>query len=48
MDRVEEAFDNYMAAATWYHETYGQRPAAPRNGLRPRLHRAADFRIAYF
>ena len=22
MDRVEEAFDNYMAAATWYRETY--------------------------
>jgi glycogen phosphorylase len=24
MDRVEEAFDNYMNAASWYHETYQQ------------------------
>jgi starch phosphorylase len=23
MDRVEETFDHYMTAATWYHETYG-------------------------
>src|SRR5262249_60729169 len=23
MDRVEEAFDNYMSASTWYHEAYG-------------------------
>ena len=22
MDRVEEAFDNYMSAATWYQETF--------------------------
>src|SRR3984957_18338496 len=24
MDRVEEGFDNYMSAATWYYETYQQ------------------------
>ncbi len=24
MDRVEEAFDHYMSAGTWYHETYGK------------------------
>ena len=23
MDRVEEAFSNYMGATTWFHETYG-------------------------
>ncbi len=34
MDRVEEAFDNYMSADTWYRETYAD-PA--RNGIqRPR------------
>ena len=25
MDRVEEAFDNYMSAPTWFQETYGDR-----------------------
>src|SRR5215472_13884827 len=40
MDRVEEAFDNYMSAPTWYQETY----AAPsRDGDAGR-----DLRIAYF
>ncbi|HEY7314294.1 MAG TPA: alpha-glucan family phosphorylase [Gemmataceae bacterium] len=40
MDRVEEAFDNYLNAATWYQETY----AAPsRDGDAGR-----DLRIAYF
>ena len=32
MDRVEEAFDNYMSAATWYQETFapgGRNGAAP-------------------
>ena len=29
MDRVEEAFDNYMNAPTWFQETYGR---ASRNG----------------
>src|SRR5438132_5750717 len=24
MDRVEENFEHYMAAATWFHETYGE------------------------
>jgi starch phosphorylase len=42
MDRVEEEFDNYMNADTWYKETY----AAPgRNGLGAL---ARDLRIAYF
>jgi starch phosphorylase len=42
MDRVEEAFDNYMSADTWYRETY----AAPgRNGISAL---ARELRIAYF
>ncbi len=42
MDRVEEAFDNYMNADTWYQETY----AAPgRNGIGAL---ARELRIAYF
>src|SRR6516162_5793447 len=24
MDRVEESFDHYMAASTWFEETYGK------------------------
>ena len=48
MDRVEEAFDNYMSAATWFQETYGgaaaQRPA---DDGRP-VALPPDFRIAYF
>jgi glycogen phosphorylase len=42
MDRVEEAFDNYMSAATWYEENYA---AADRNGSSDLEH---DLRIAYF
>jgi starch phosphorylase len=42
MDRVEKAFDNYMSADTWFHETYA---AADRNGSSelPR-----ELHIAYF
>src|SRR5215472_8789233 len=41
MDRVEEAFDNYLSAATWYQETY----ATPgRNGDDV----GREMRIAYF
>jgi starch phosphorylase len=40
MDRVDEAFDNYMAAPTWYKETFA---AAQRNGST-----GADLRVAYF
>ncbi|HXG08422.1 MAG TPA: alpha-glucan family phosphorylase [Gemmataceae bacterium] len=29
LDRVEEAFDNYMNAPTWFQETYGNGPSAP-------------------
>ncbi|MBY0523393.1 MAG: alpha-glucan family phosphorylase [Gemmataceae bacterium] len=36
MDRVEEAFDRYMAGSTWFHESYGDTAAA------------IDCRIAYF
>jgi starch phosphorylase len=39
MDRVEEAFDNYMSAPTWYEETYD---APDRNGGP-----MPDLRIAY-
>lgn len=39
MDRVEASFDNYMAAPTWFGETYGKR-----NGDAT----AAETRIAYF
>jgi len=42
MDRVEEAFDNYMSAPTWYQENYA---AAERNGSSDLGH---DLRIAYF
>ena len=45
MDRVEEAFDNYMNASTWYQETYGRgqpRPTATARTAPP------DFSIAYF
>ena len=46
MDRVEETFDNYMAAATWYQETY---TAAGRNGDgASRATLPPEFRIAYF
>jgi len=57
MDRVEEAFDNYMAAATWYQETYsqgdrGQGSGVSKNGdpsLTPDpCPLTPDFRIAYF
>jgi starch phosphorylase len=42
MDRVEEAFDHYMKAVTWYQESY----AAPgRNGISAL---ARELRIAYF
>jgi starch phosphorylase len=42
MDRVEQAFDKYMSADTWYQETY----AAPgRNGISAL---AQELRIAYF
>jgi starch phosphorylase len=41
MDRVEEAFDNYMNAPTWYHENYAE---PGRNGSDP----GRDLRIAYF
>src|SRR6516225_2501606 len=41
MDRVEEAFDNYMNAPTWYQETYGD-PA--RNGAGG----VEGLQIAYF
>ncbi len=42
MDRVEEAFDNYMTATTWYQETY----AAP--GSERQRAPSSDLRIAYF
>jgi starch phosphorylase len=42
MDRVEKAFDNYMSADTWFHETYAQ---ADRNGSSDPTH---ELRIAYF
>src|SRR5579871_2049216 len=42
MDRVEEAFDNYMSAPTWYQETY---ITAGRNGSSAL---AKEMRIAYF
>src|SRR5262249_10076793 len=38
MDRVEEAFDSYMTAPTWYQETYAVDPHSD----------AATLRIAYF
>src|SRR5713226_3893289 len=40
LDRVEEAFDNYMAATTWFHETLGE-GVGPGAGV-------AAVRIAYF
>jgi starch phosphorylase len=42
MDRVEEAFDAYMAGSTWFQETYGTSAA---NGV---ASPPADCRIAYF
>ena len=47
MDRVEEAFDNYMNAATWYHETYASGHSAA-NGTPAVAALPADFTIAYF
>jgi starch phosphorylase len=41
MDRVEQSFDDYLGAATWYQENYGAG-----EGKTPTL--PADFRIAYF
>ncbi len=41
MERVEEAFDNYMSAPTWYQETYGD---AVRNGAAG----VEGLRIGYF
>ncbi len=47
LDRLEQAFDNHMGAATWYHETYaGERAAA--NGTPTVAALPADFTIAYF
>src|SRR5260370_23557723 len=40
MDRVEQTFDNYMAATTWFHETLGE-GIAPGAGV-------SAVRIAYF
>src|SRR5208282_5550 len=40
MDRVEEAFDHYMQAPTWYQETYG--------GSDGQAGQADKHRIAYF
>src|SRR5438067_8509810 len=42
MDRVEEAFDNYMGAAAWYQETYTPAGRTGADELPP------DFRVAYF
>jgi starch phosphorylase len=41
LDRVEEAFEHYLHAATWYQETYG--PGRGANGGLP-----PDFVVAYF
>src|SRR3954471_22922610 len=47
LDRVEEAFDSYLSASTWFQETYGPAgrngSADGRGGPLP-----ADFTIAYF
>jgi starch phosphorylase len=44
LDRVEETFDNYMSASTWYQDTY---VGAHRNGAAgPGV--AGELRIAYF
>ena len=48
MDRVEEAFDSYMNASTWYQETYGAAASAKTNGDGSHHAAATDFSIAYF
>jgi starch phosphorylase len=48
MDRVEEAFDLYMTAPTWFQETYGPAASAKTNGDGSYAAAAADFSIAYF
>lgn len=53
LDRVEEAFDNYMSGPTWFQETYGSiRSSDPNIDLRaPNAERRTlppDFTIAYF
>ncbi len=45
LDRVEETFDNYMSAPTWYQETY-LTPA--RNGSAGRTVATEELRVAYF
>jgi starch phosphorylase len=42
MDRVEEAFDNYLSAPTWYHDTYGKGHASNGSGTEETC------RVAYF
>ncbi len=50
MDRVEEAFDNYMAAATWYQETCGKEAKSQESGAAGNgaASLTPDFCIAYF
>jgi starch phosphorylase len=50
MDRVEEAFNDYMAAPTWYQENFGSRRRnGSVDGADPTSHTAPEaMRIAYF
>jgi glycogen phosphorylase len=41
LDRVEEAFNNYMAASTWFQDTYGNATSDPASV-------AAQCQVAYF
>jgi starch phosphorylase len=45
LDRVEQAFTNYMNASTWYQEKYGAGRGGDENGRRPL---PEGFTIAYF
>src|SRR5919199_1318742 len=44
MDRVEEAFDNYLRAPTWYQETFASRAGNGDHDTKA----PPDLRIAYF